>query len=219
VIADDHPLWRETLGNLLAHGEVATVVGEAGTGDEAVAVAARVEADVVVLDIDMPQLNGIEATRQITQANPNAKVLILSSLKQRDDVLAALHAGARGYLLKTAGRSDVVDAIRRIHAGELVFPPELASIVLAELQPSRAGAGARPLTGLDALTDRERDVLRLIAEGASNQAAAARLHLSPKTIETHIGAIFSKLGLEPDPDHHRRVQAALTFLAAAHRQG
>jgi DNA-binding NarL/FixJ family response regulator len=212
ILADDHPLWRETLKGLLEHGGTASVVAEAGTGDEALEAASTVPADVVLMDIDMPERDGIEATRAITEIENGPRVLMLSSIKERDEVVASVRAGASGYLLKTAGREEVADAVRRVHGGELVFPPELASIVLAELRGSSGPAqDARP-GEVASLTARERDVLGLIAEGASNQAIAARLHLSEKTIEAHIGAIFTKLGLEPSSDQHRRVQAAVRFL-------
>jgi DNA-binding NarL/FixJ family response regulator len=211
IVADDHPLWRETLKGLLEHGGVAEVVAEAGTGDEAVAAAAAVMADVIVLDIDMPHTNGIDAAREITLANPEAKVLILSSLKERAEVLASVRAGASGYLLKTVGRDEVASAVQRIHQGEMVFPPELSKMVLAELRNPQA-LGEPPRSGLSGLTAREYDVLRLIAAGGSNQGVAKQLHLSAKTVEAHVAAIFSKLGLEPSADEHRRVQAAVRFL-------
>lgn len=216
ILADDHPLWRDTLKGLLEHGGTVSVVAEAGTGNEALEAVKRVPADVVLMDIDMPERDGIDAARAINEMDDGPKVLMLSSMKERDEVVAAVRAGACGYLLKTAGRDEVTDAVRRVHGGELVFPSELASIVLAELRASGGGAtrAAEP-GGLAALTSRERDVLGLIAEGASNQAIATRLHLSAKTIEAHIGTIFTKLGLEPSSDQHRRVQAAVQFLTEA----
>jgi DNA-binding NarL/FixJ family response regulator/class 3 adenylate cyclase len=217
ILADDHPLWRDTLKGLLEHGGTALVVAEAGTGDEALEAVQMVPADVVLMDIDMPERDGIDAARAITEMDNGPKVLMLSSIKEREEVVASVRAGACGYVLKTAGRDEVADAVRRVHGGELVFPPELAPIVLAELRGSDGGAAARAAQPgeVASLTARERDVLRLIAEGASNQAIAARLHLSAKTIEAHIGAIFTKLGLEPSGDQHRRVQAAVRFLSEA----
>lgn len=215
ILADDHPLWRETLKGLLEHGGTASVVAEAGTGDEALKAAKTVPADVVLMDIDMPERDGIDAARAITEMDSGPKVLMLSSMKERDEVLASVRAGACGYVLKTAGRDEVADAVRRVHGGELVFPPELASIVLTELRAASGGAAVRGARagGMASLTPRESDVLRLIAEGASNQAIATSLHLSAKTIEAHISTIFTKLGLEPSGDQHRRVQAAVRFLA------
>ena len=219
ILADDHPLWRDTLKGLLEHGGTASVVAEAGTGDEALEAAKTVRADVVLMDIDMPERDGIDAARAITEMDNGPKVLMLSSIKERDEVVASVRAGASGYVLKTAGRDEVADAVRRVHDGELVFPPELASMVLAELRGSSGGSTAQPAEpgAVASLTPRERDVLALIAEGASNQAIAARLHLSAKTIEAHIGAIFTKLGLESSSDQHRRVQAAVRFLTESGR--
>jgi DNA-binding NarL/FixJ family response regulator len=214
IVVDDHPLWRDTLKGLLEHGGAATVVAEAATGDEAVAIAAAVEADVILLDINMPRMNGIDAAQAITAADAEAKILMLSSLTERAEVLASLRAGASGYLLKTAGRDEVADAVRRINNGELVFPPELANVVLEELRHPTADSEP-PTAGLAALTDRENEVLRLIAAGASNQHIAKELHLAAKTVEAHIASIFTKLGLRPSADEHRRVQAAVRFLREA----
>lgn len=218
VVADDHPLWRETLKGLLEYGGTAEVVAEAATGDEVVALVATVDADVVLLDIDMPHTNGIDAVRAITTAKPGIKVLMLSSSKERAEVLASVRGGASGYLLKTAGRDDVLDAVRRVNRGELVFPPEVSAMVLAELRTAATAATAatstaeRTMTGLGSLTPREHDVLRLVASGASNHGVAKQLHLSAKTVEAHIATIFAKLGLEASADEHRRVQAAVRFV-------
>jgi DNA-binding NarL/FixJ family response regulator len=143
---------------------------------------------------------------------------MLSSSTERTEVIASVRAGASGYVLKTAGREEVAAAVRRIHAGELVFPAELTSVVLDELRNPDASAGPSP-TGLAALTARENDVLRLIADGASNHRIATELHLAAKTVEAHVAAIFVKLGLEPSEDDHRRVQAAVTFLRSAGDEG
>ncbi|HUR76830.1 MAG TPA: response regulator [Acidimicrobiales bacterium] len=209
LLADDHPLWRQTLRDLLEQGGVAEIVGEAGSGDDAVAMADKLLPRVVVMDVDMPGRSGVEATRVITSEHPDVRVLMLSSLKERDEVLAAVRAGASGYLLKTTGPTEVADAIRRVDAGEMVFPPELSSLVLAEL---RSAVPPPATSGLDALTERERSVLRLMADGDSNQAIAKSLHLSTKTVEAHIAAIFTKLGLEAVPDQNRRVRAVVAFL-------
>ena len=221
ILADDHPLWRDTLKGLLEHGGTASVVAEVGTGDEALEAAKTVPADVVLMDIDMPERDGIDATRAISEMDNGPKVLMLSSMKERDEVVASVRAGASGFVLKTAGRDEVADAVRRVHGGELVFPPELAPIVLAELRGSAGASPARTAApgGVASLTSRERAVLELIADGASNQAIAARLHLATKTVESHIGAIFTKLGLEPRGDEHRRVQAAVRFLTELGRPG
>lgn len=209
VIADDHPMWRETLRALLERGRSVEVVAEAASGAEALELALSVRPDVIVMDIDMPRLNGIDATRAITSADPDSKVLMLSSLKEPAEVLAAVRAGARGYLIKTAGPGEVLEAITRIASGEIVFPTELSAVVLAELRKPTSPPAVGEVGGL---TERERGVLELMAAGLSNQAIAKALHLSAKTVEVHIGSIFTKLGLDATPDHHRRVQAAVVFL-------
>ena len=353
LLVDDHPLWRQTLRGVLRHSKVGQVVAEADDGEQAVLLAGSEVPDVVVMDIDLPSMNGIEATRRILDARPQAKVLVLSSSDERQNVLDAVRAGAAGYLLKTAGSADIIDGIRRVHAGELVFPARLAEVVLSEMRgtgaeeaaPTRvavhavsaldrdglarvvADAGfdvtvaaktldeivdapdgrrpevvitelggraaatveqldrlraAHPTVGLvvltrepdtdgivslvdqdwrglavmlqervtevaelvdtirrvaagdsaidpqvarrlverprrrptDELTEREMEVLGLMAEGRSNQAICERLHVSAKTVEGYVSSIFSKLGLEVAADDHRRVLAVVAYLGS-----
>lgn len=353
MLVDDHPMWRATLRNLLDYSKVATVVAEAGNGKEALERASVTSPDLVIMDVNLPTMDGIQATRLLVANHPDTKVLILASSDDKKQVIDAVRAGASGYLLKTADPDEVVAAVRRIQEGEMVFPPALASIVLGQLrgverqQPElrvvvadeevihregltrllreagievvasasdvsglvdeieanhpdvavidaslavadRAGravtehirsqypgvsvlilsadpvaaqamsllsradgsigyllkkrisnigevsdAVARVAQGetvvdpqlvsglvdqpvksgaLEPLTDREKEVLALMAEGHSNQAIAEHLFVGPKTIETHVGRIFTKLGLEPAGDVHRRVLAVLAYL-------
>ena len=356
MLVDDHPMWRDTLRNLLLHSKVATVVAEAGDGEEALVQAAVSSPDVVIMDINLPTIDGIETTRRLVAIHPHIKVLVLSSSDDRAQVVDAVRAGASGYLLKTAAPSDLVDAVRRIQQGEMVFPPALAAIVLGELRRAEASrapsirvliadeeilpreglarllneaglevvAGAhdpddvlrlvrderpdvaildaalalagqrapslaqeirkhfpevavlvlsadpvaaqaitlisegeggigyllkRRISNIDdvtdaiqrvvdgesvvdpqvvsglvdlparsgalaALTDREQEVLALMAEGHSNQAIATKLFLGLKTVETHVSRIFMKLGLEPATEIQRRVLAVLAYLRA-----
>lgn len=356
MLVDDHPMWRNTLRDLLLHSKVGTVVAEAGDGEEALHQAGLTSLDLVIMDINLPTIDGIETTRRLVALFPDIKVLVLSSSDDRAQVVDAVRAGASGYLLKTAAPSELVDAVRRIHQGEIVFPPALAAIVLDELRRAEASqapsirvliadeeilpreglsrllneAGFEVVAGtgdpsdvmnliqdgrpdvaildaglavagrrgpslaqhirkdfpevallflsvdpvaaqavdllskgeggigyllkrrisdidevteairrvadgesvvdpqvvsglvdqpaksaaLGALTDREQEVLALMAEGHSNQAIAAKLVLGSKTVETHVSRIFMKLGLEPATEIQRRVLAVLAYLRA-----
>lgn len=351
MLVDDHPLWRQTLRQVLESKRAGVVVSEVSDGAEAVEAARAARPDVVVMDLDLPVMGGIEATRRLIAAIPEIKVLVLSSFDERSSIVEAIKAGASGYLLKTAASSEIVDAIRRIELGELVFPSSVAPVVLEELRAAdeallrvvvaddsvvrreglarllnesrfevvgtdrfselrtmlvhskpqvaianvgggphgakealeaarqarttdpgiamllladdvetpdptdllserssaigyllthrisdideltdsirRVAAGEavidpevfdhlmrrrRSKTPLDELTQGERDVLALMAEGRSNQAISQALFLSPKTVEARVGSIFAKLGLELAPDDHRRVLAVLTYV-------
>ncbi|MGH2760496.1 MAG: response regulator [Actinomycetota bacterium] len=211
MIVDDHPLWRNSLRQLLEHKKAATIVAEASTGSEALEIARKEKPDVIIMDMDLPAVNGVEATRLLLAERPESKILFLSALDTKDKVLEAIDAGASGYLIKTASPDEIANAVRRVFAGEAVFAPSLARVVLEEFRRLSSG-GPRRRKPLDALTDRERDVLRLMAEGRSNRAVGERLHLSPKTVEAHVASIFSKLGLQEAPDDHRRVLAVITYL-------
>lgn len=156
LLVDDHPLWRETVRSVLEHKAVAASVVEAADADEALRVAERTALDVVVMDLDLPGANGVEATRRLLARAPHLRVLVLSGLDDRADVAAAVRAGAAGYLLKTSGALEIADAVRRVGAGELVFPPGLADVVLAELRGTRADAA--PTRPAGAQLEREGEV-------------------------------------------------------------
>ena len=190
LLADDHPVFRKGLRALLTSLPGATVVGEAPDGEQAVRLAAQHQPDIVVMDINMPGVNGVEATRRIIAAHPDTAVLVLTMFDDDDSVFAAMRAGARGYLVKGSDTDDVVRAITAVGNGEAIFGPPIARRILAFL--------TRPLSAYDEhmfpeLSTREREVLNHIAAGATNTDIAKRLFLSPKTIRNHVSSIFTKL--------------------------
>jgi DNA-binding NarL/FixJ family response regulator len=190
LIADDHPLVRSGLRALLLATEDLEVVGEAATGEETVTLAAALQPDVIVMDLRMPGMNGIEATRRIVQANPGIHILVVTLVEDDDSVLAALRAGARGYILKDANEVEVVRAIRAVSSGDAIFSATIAQRLIDSF------AGPRPTIPsvlFPDLTDREREILTLIAQGRTNSEIAERLVISLKTVRNYISSIFSKL--------------------------
>lgn len=188
LVADDHPIVRGGLIALLRTLPDVRVVGEAGTGRDAVALARRHRPDVVVMDLRMPDLDGVAATRAIRADLPGTAVLVLTMFDEDDLVASALAAGARGYLLKGAESAEIDRAVRAVAGGEAIFSPAVADQVLG-----RAAAPAR--TVLAGVTPRELQVLDLVARGLGNATIAARLGLSPKTVGNHVSALFGKLGV------------------------
>jgi DNA-binding NarL/FixJ family response regulator len=187
LIADDHPVFRFGLRALLGADRETEVVAEATTGEEAVSMEREHRPDVILMDINMPGINGIEATRQILAANPDINILIVTMFED-DSVFAAIRAGARGYLLKGAEGEDTLRAIRTVARGEAIFSPAIARRLTQHLtNPSPAEHPFSELTG------REQEILNLIAAGLTNTAIAERLYLSPKTVRNHVSNIFSKL--------------------------
>jgi DNA-binding NarL/FixJ family response regulator len=188
LIADDHPLVRAGLQAALASLPDVEIVAEAATGSAAIREAALHQPDVVVMDLQMPDLNGIEATRELRRVVPAAAVLVLTMFDDDDWVFAAMRAGARGYVLKGAEQQEIARAIMAVAAGEAIFGPAVATRVLAYFAtPPRAP------TPFPELTAREREVLDLIAAGHNNHQIADQLGLSGKTVANHISAIFAKL--------------------------
>jgi DNA-binding NarL/FixJ family response regulator len=188
VIADDHPVVREGLSALLDSVPSIAVAGVAGTGREAVQAAVRLRPDVLILDIQMPELSGIAAAAEIARVAPGVAVLMLTMFDDDDSVFAAMRAGACGYVLKGAQQDEIVRAIHAVAAGQAIFGPGIARRVLGLVS-------APPTAGLPfpALTDREREVLDLIASGARNAEIARRMSIAPKTVANHVSAIFAKL--------------------------
>ena len=188
LLADDHSMVREGTRQLLEQVPGFTVVGEAGRGDEAVERTVELRPDVVVLDLRMPGVNGIEATRQIAARAPETKVLIVSAYNDEDYVVEALRAGATGYLLKTAPARELVNAVRSVATGAMTLGAEVSQKLAAHMARGDAPGPRRNLSS------RELEVLRLIAQGLANKEIAARLHISQRTVEGHLNNIFDKLG-------------------------
>ena len=190
LVADDHPVFRKGLSALLGSLPEVDVVGEASDGEQAVAMAAALAPDVVVMDLHMPNVNGVEATRSIVGANPRTGVLVLTMFEDDESVFAAMRAGARGYLVKGSDTEDVVAAVTAVGRGEAIFGPSVAQRILSFL--------TRPLSAFDQqlfpeLSTREREVLDLIAAGVGNADIAKRLFISPKTVRNHVTSVFAKL--------------------------
>ena|SRR5579859_3808964 len=190
LIADDHPLVRSGLRALFLTAEDMEVVGEAATGEEAVTLAERLQPDVIVMDLRMPGMNGIEATRRIVQAHPQMRILVVTLFEDDDSVFAALRVGARGYILKDASEDEVLRAIRAVSSGDAIFSATIAQRLLDFFASPRPAQTVLPFPDL---TDREREILTLIAQGRRNAEIAQSLVISMKTVRNYISSIFSKL--------------------------
>ena len=195
VVVDDHPVWRDGLKADLEREGVADVVAEAADGGEAIEAVRDSMPEVVVMDLKLPTVSGAEATRQIVEESPHVRVLILSASGEESDVLEAVKAGARGYLLKSSTSAEVADAVRKVHAGEPVFTPSLAGLVLDEFQRLAKGDDDEP-----SLTQRENEILKLVAKGYTYRDIAEKLFISVKTVQNHVQNILTKLQL------HRRYE-------------
>jgi len=189
LLADDHTVLREATAELVDHQPDMEIVGQAGTGEETIAQAGKLNPDVVVMDIAMPRLNGLEATRRIVAECPGSRVLVLTAHEDAQHVISLLEAGAVGYLPKTVSLGELLNAIRATSQGESVLSPSVASVVVRHL------SGAREGTAEEDLTPREMEVLRLVAEGLTNYQIARRLGLSVRTVEAHLTHIYAKLGV------------------------
>jgi DNA-binding NarL/FixJ family response regulator len=199
VIADDQPMMRAGFKAVLEATGAIEVVGEAATGEEAIAAAGEHSPDVVLMDIEMPGMDGIEATRRL----PRQRVLILTTFGLDEYIVDALRAGASGFLLKDAPTQDVVDAVRSVAAGDAVLSPAVTRQLLDQVGRRLPAAVSRSPEALAELTDREREVLRLLAAGLSNAELAEALYLSEATVKTHVSNLLGKLGLRD------RVQAVI----------
>jgi DNA-binding NarL/FixJ family response regulator len=200
LIVDDHPIMRDGLRGVFTDDPDFEVVGEAGDGAEAIRVARRVSADVILMDLRMPVMGGVEAITKLRELGYPARVLILTTYDTDRDVVPAIKAGATGYLLKDAPRDDLLRAVRAAHAGQPVLAPSVAGALIG-----LAGGERSP----EELSPREVEVLRLVAEGATNQVAARKLLISETTIKTHLLHIYTKLG----------VRDRASAVAAAYKRG
>jgi DNA-binding NarL/FixJ family response regulator len=190
LIADDHPLFRGGLRAMLASAPDAELVGEATTGKEAASLAAELQPDLVVMDVQMPETDGIEATRKITRDSPHINVLVVTMFEDDGTVFQAMRAGARGYVLKGANYTETLRAIRAVGHGEAIFSPQVAVRLVSFF------SNIHPATlpqAFPELSDREREILDLIAGGHKNPEIAERLYLSPKTVRNHVSTILHKL--------------------------
>jgi NarL family two-component system response regulator LiaR len=189
LLAEDHVVVREATAEVIDHQPDMVVVGQAGTGAEAIALALQRDPDVVVMDIAMPRVNGLEATRQICADLPRCRVLVLTAHVEERNIVQLLQAGAAAYLPKTVGLDTLLEAIRAVARGEPVLPPEIATVVLRRLR----GEEGEETAGCP-LTERELEVLELAAEGMTNTEIAQRLTVSVRTVEAHLTHVYDKLG-------------------------
>jgi two-component system, NarL family, response regulator LiaR len=216
LIADDHAVVRQGLRTFLELQDVSPpgdpaalpieVVGEATNGVEAVELARRLHPDVVLLDLVMPEMDGVQATPRILEGSPASRVIILTSFGEEDKVVPAIRAGAQGYLLKDIAPDDLVQAIRAVYRGQVQLHPEAARRLMSAVATRDEPPAGRPTAPFGRLTEREAEVLRLIARGLNNHDIAGELVISEKTVKTHVSSILSKLHLED------RTQAAIYAL-------
>ncbi|WP_433225669.1 response regulator [Microtetraspora malaysiensis] len=189
LIADDHPAFRRGLELMLADADDIPIVGEADTGERAVELAESLAPDVILMDLRMPGLDGIEATRRLTRVRSAAAVVVLTMFEDDDSVFAAMRAGARGYLLKGAEQDEIIRAIRAAAAGEAIFGPQVAQRIIAHFASGSGSVAA----AFPSLTEREREVLEMVATGKGNAVIAHELMISLKTVRNHVSNIFTKL--------------------------
>ena len=190
MVVDDHPVWRDGVRADLESSGAATVVAEASDGGEAIDLAREAMPEVVLMDLNLPTVSGVEATRRIIEQSPHVKVLVLSASAEEADVLEAVKAGASGYLLKSTPSAEVTDAVRRVRDGEPAFTPSLAGLVLSEFRRVASKDPSEPV-----LTPRENEVLKLVAKGYTYREIAEQLFISVKTVQNHVQNILTKLQL------------------------
>jgi DNA-binding NarL/FixJ family response regulator len=198
LVVDDHPMWRDAVARDLGEAGI-EVVGTAGDGAKALRIAPAARPTLAVVDLHLPDMSGVELTAGLVALSPPPRVLVLSASGASDDVLAAVKAGATGYLVKSAGREELLDAVRRVHAGEAVYTPGLAGLVLGEYRRLSSADRSRESEAPE-LTPRETEVLRLVAKGLAYKQIAQRLGISHRTVQNHVQNTLTKLHL------HNRVE-------------
>jgi two-component system NarL family response regulator len=201
LVADDHALFRQALRGILSTEPDLDLIGEAGDGEEAVRMATDLVPDVVLMDVNMPKLAGIDAAKQISAAMPSTKIVMLTVSDEDSDLFEAIKAGASGYLLKEVDPAEIADAVRQIHAGQSLLSPAVASKLVSEFAAMSKRADEKVLR--PSLTDRELQVLQLAADGLTNRQIGRRLEISENTVKNHIRNILEKLHL------HSRMEAVL----------
>lgn len=191
LVVDDHPVWRSGVRNDLEGSGLAEVVGEAEDGGQAIELAREVMPEVVLMDLQLPNVSGVDATRQIIADSPHVKILVLSASAEEADVLEAVKAGASGYLLKSSASHELIDAVTRVRDGEPVFTASLAGLVLSEFRRIASNDPSEP-----ELTTRENEVLKLVAKGYTYREIGEKLFISTKTVQNHVQNILTKLQLK-----------------------
>lgn len=194
LVADDHALFREGLQALFSATPGIEIVGEAATGEETVALAEKLQPDIILMDINMPGMDGIQATRRILRTNPTIGVIVVTMLEEDASLFSAMRAGARGYVLKGAHHQELLQTVRAVAGGQVLFGPSTASRIMGFFQDIEADLKpSLPKETFPELTPRELEVLELIAQGANNSQIAEKLVISDKTVRNHITSVFSKL--------------------------
>jgi DNA-binding NarL/FixJ family response regulator len=201
LLADDHRMFRQGLREMIERKTDFEIVGEAGTGREALEMVASLRPDIILLDIQMPELNGVAVAQQLARSHPDVKIVMLTMYREDQQLVDAIEAGARGYLLKDADADELIAVLSRVKRGESAIDPALTTRVFDAIRRLRARDAE-----IESLTEREREILQLVAAGHDNRTIAARLHLSEKTVGNRLSEIFQKLGVT------NRTQAALVAI-------